>query len=55
MDEAVQPSDAGTITIEWAAGSDPEDASTYAWRIRAEPALPDELVAGLLAEIGKMY
>lgn len=56
MDAADRPS-TGTITIEWFAGSDsdPADATTYGWRLRADPQLPDELVASLLAEIIKVY
>ena len=46
---------AGTITIEWAAGSDPDDLATYGWSLLCEPPLPDETVARLLAEVLKVY
>jgi hypothetical protein len=53
-DSAEQPK-TGTITIEWVIGSDPLDATTYGWQLRADPVLPDPLVVGLLAEISKVY
>jgi hypothetical protein len=55
MTEAAERPGAGTITIEWVLGWDPADATTYGWQLRADPPLPDELVARLLAEIAKVY
>jgi hypothetical protein len=45
----------GLITIEWQVASDPTDATTYSWQIRAEPPLPDDIVAALLRDISSVY
>jgi hypothetical protein len=45
----------GTISIEWTVGSDPDDAETYAWSVRCDPPIPDQLVSEILAEIVKVY
>ncbi|HUY29500.1 MAG TPA: hypothetical protein VMV02_00710 [Acidimicrobiales bacterium] len=45
----------GTISIDWVTGADPDDASTYGWEIRCEPALRDGLVDEILREIVKVY
>ena len=50
-----EPPQAGTITIEWVIGWDPNDLDTYAWSVRCNPPLPDELAAGLLGEVIKVY
>jgi hypothetical protein len=55
MTDAVSAPPTGTITIEWAVGSDPNDFDTYAWSVRCEPPIPDELVSGLLTEVVKVY
>lgn len=45
----------GKITIEWSLGHEPNDFDTYAWRVTCYPQLPDEAVAGILAEVLKAY
>ncbi len=45
----------GKITIEWSLGHEPNDFDTYAWRVTCDPELPDEAVAGILAEVLKAY
>jgi hypothetical protein len=55
MTDSAEQQKTGRITIEWVVGSDPADATTYGWHLRAEPVLPDPLVVGLLAEISNVY
>ena len=43
------------ITIECMLGHDPDNFDTYAWKVTCEPTLPDELVAGILGEVLKVY
>ena len=39
------------IVIEWIAGSDPRNVETYAWHVRCDPPIPEELVSDILADI----
>ncbi len=55
MTDASSATTTGTVTIEWVVGSNPDDLDTYAWSVRCDPAIPDELVSGLLAEVIKVY
>jgi len=43
----------GTISIEWALGSDPDNAETYSWSVRCVPPIPDQLVSEILEEIAR--
>lgn len=43
----------GVISIEWTVGANAHDAGTYAWTIKCEPPLSDEIVGALLREIDK--
>ncbi len=45
----------GAIVIQWTAGEDADDPGTYAWEVRCEPPLSDELVSAILAEIAAVY
>jgi hypothetical protein len=54
-DGCCEPTTNGTIIIEWTVGSDPSDFDTYGWSVRCDPPIPDELVAGILVEVTKVY
>lgn len=45
----------GEIRITWTRGHDPKDFDTYAWGVQCAPSLPDEVVAGILSEVLKVY
>lgn len=45
----------GKITIQWKRGHEAGDPDTYAWEIKCEPQIPDEIAAAILAEILKVY
>jgi hypothetical protein len=45
----------GTIVIEWAKGHDPNKFDTYAWGVKCDPLLPDEVVSGILSEVLRVY
>jgi hypothetical protein len=52
---SAHPVKSGKIVIEWVIGSDPNDFDTYGWGVKCEPPVSDELVAGILAEVLRVY